>query len=234
MPTTGSGSASGVSAGISYAEWPVLLDVQTRLEEMGLTAPGDDTIEAAIAAAVGAWEQATRHFPFLGTGVDATFYRPATGRHSDGTLLDFKCGITDEPTSLTVNGYYDENGAYQGGTALVLNRDYTLYPEDAVENGKPYTYCVIHWQYLSGRAKIVAPKGYAETVPALAWESVMLEILLRLTPQLMIAESGAAESIKQGPVEWKYGSGGSMGTAGQLMSSQARLAAMGYRLEMVA
>lgn len=220
----------GTTAFSAIAGWPTLLDVQTRLDEMGLTAPGDDTIEATIAAAVEAWERMTRFTPFLGTGSDETRYLNPSG----GIIVPFGGGITDEPTELWINGSFDDDSLYVNGTELVFQRDYRLLPANALSKGQPYTHFQLTRRHFVLRnyssIKIVAPFGYAETVPSLAWESVMQEILVRLTPLLAIAESGGAEAIKQGPVEWKFGSGGgSFAFSANLMSSRAHQSALHYR-----
>lgn len=218
---------AGQTSFSGIAGWPTLLDVQARLSEMGLTAPSDDTIEAQIAAAVGAWEKMTNYEPFLGSGNDETRYLTA-----DTCLIDFGGGITAVPTSLTINGTYDDNGDYQNGTALVRNRDYILMPQNALAKGLPFTYCkLVRYRVLGreGAVKIVASFGYAETVPALAWEAVMRCILALLMPQQMISVSGGLERVSEFDATEHYGAQGPVPTATRYFEDYCMSAVRKYR-----
>ena len=226
--------SGGLTSFAAITGWPTLADVEARLSDMGLTPPADATTNAMIAAAVAAWEKATRYEPFLSSGDDSTrYFRPEYHAVNQTHLVFFNGGIIAVPTSFTVNGYYDENGAYAGGQVLVVNRDYQLFPENAEERERPYTYAEVFWSRMDTRSKnvkVVAPVGFAETVPGQAWEAVMQEILVRVFPSQMVSVSGGAQRKKLGSAEVDYGSGGgTFGAARLLMSETARIALSHFR-----
>lgn len=228
-------TGAGVTSFSAVAGWPTLADVQTRLEEMGLTAPRDDTIEGMIAAAVGRWERVTRFSPFLNAAETETarYYRPVYSVTEEVYFVFFDNGVFDTPSEVLSGGYYGSDGAYTGGTTLVVNRDYQMLPDNAAAEGKPYTYMQIHNTVLNSHSKsvkVTAPFGYGAEVPTLAWEAVMQEILFGLFPQQMISKSGGAQRKKLGDAEVDYGSGGGIFTrAGELMSAFARQTAAQFR-----
>lgn len=218
---------AGATAHSGVSGWPTLSDVQVRLDEMGLTAPSDDTIEAQIAAAIVAWERATNYEPFLGTGIDETRY--LTG---EGFQIDFQGGLTDAPTTLTINGNYDDTGVYENGVTLVVNRDYILYPQNALARSKPYTYCKLkryHTYREEGGVKVVAPFGYAETVPSDAWEAVMKCILSMLFPAQLLSVTGGIQQWKEADVEEDYGKGEIFGNASDYFKDYCREIIAFYR-----
>lgn len=212
--------------------WPNEGDVEARFEDMGLTAPIGNTITNVLNACITAWERITGFQPFYGSGEDETRYYVPSG----GKVISFLGGITAAPTSLTINGNYDDDGVYEGGTALVVNRDYTLLPQNALARGKPYTharvtryYSLCHDQWAS--IKVVAPFGYAEEVPADAWEAVMRCALSLLLPSAEIEASGGGSSIKQGPVEWKFEEAGGVSRATDYFMKYEQAVLLGYKME---
>lgn len=230
MPSSGSGSA----ASITSTGYPTASDVSTRLTAMGLTAPSNTIINAEINAAISAWESAVGYAPFLADSTDTTWYFEPNGTN----IIDF--GQDDGPggfisiTSVTTEVTYGNST----GVARVSGRDYQLKPANAITKGEPYTYLVTKWVLIdTGEAscKVIGKAGYCETLPADVYTAILKDVLVRLTPQLAITESGGAESLKQGPVEWKYGSGGgTFAYSADLMSSEAKACAMGYRRVKVA
>lgn len=229
MPSSGSGAASGVLG----TGWPTAAEVTTRLTEMGLTAPSTATLNATINAAVAAWEHATGYHPFLNSSSTlSTRYFPITNG-----LIDFQGGIFAVPTTFTAGGYYDSAGAYTGGTARVVGRDFILKPDNALAEGRPFTYAKVPGWYSSEPSPLVAvnaPFGYGATVPADVWEAVMLESLCRLFGGQPVT-GATAQKIKQGPVEWDYGSGNSsLNFSNTLLTGFAKMTVMGYRRARIA
>lgn len=228
--------SGGLTSFAAITGWPTLADIEARLSDMGLTPPADATTNALIAAAVAAWDDATGYEPFLGTGDDETRY--LTG---EGSLIDFGGGITAVPTSLTINGYYNDAGTYTGGTALVVNRDYQLLPLNALAKGKPYTYAKLKRSYVWGIAqtfphgsgeggvKIVASFGYAETVPADAWEAVMDYILNGLLIQSGVAISGGLSEWAEADTRERYGAEGPIPSAVNFFETRHKATLLRYR-----
>lgn len=223
---------AGATSIAALSGWPTTTDVETRFDESGLTAPSSNTMNAAINATVTAWERITGFSPFLGDGVDETRYYVPRG----GKVIDFGGGLTDAPTSLTVNGNYTDAGVFENGTALVVNRDYTLLPTNALSKGKPYTHarvtrsyplCYFEWASI----KVVAPFGYAETVPADAWEAVMRCVLALLLPSAGVEASGGASTVKQGPVEWQFDANSSISQAISYFEKHEQGVLLGYKME---
>lgn len=232
MPSTGSGAATGVVSVDDLTAYPTADEVADRLEAMGITVPSDAILNAILNASITAWENATGYHPFLNAEETvSTRYFPVCNR-----LIDFKGGIIAVPTSLTAGGYYNESGVYSGGTVQVVRRDFLLKPDNALAEGKPYNYCLIPGWYDTEKSPdvaIVAPFGYCSALPADVWEAILEEAVLRaasLDP-VNVGSTMGVESVKQGPVEWKYGSSSSSssGSLENLMSGLSQIILPNYR-----
>lgn len=224
MPTTGSGSASGVISGITYAEWPTVEEVETRLEEMGVTSPPSaGTLQGLIDAAIQDWEDYTGWHPFLSDGEETTEYFTAVGN-----IVDFiGTGLIGNSESFIIGGNYDEDGVYTGGQTLVINRDFRPM---RTRRSWPYTYAKFnsYWTDDSlGGVAITGVFGFSTTIPANVWEAIMEEVLDRVTV-LGQASTGVVVEMEEDDVRIKYADTTKSSTDRGL-SAKARMTADFYR-----
>lgn len=155
-----------------------------------ITVPDSDTLQGFLDEAVQELEQTTGHNPFLAGAAATRRYTPSkAGDH----ILQLDAGLV----SVSAVTYC--------GTALTLNTDYWLKPDNAAVRSRPYT----HIQFRSGKwtaihdgetapIAITGVFGFGLTVPQEIWEAVRCGAAWKLTQSMASTteESSISEVIK--------------------------------------
>jgi hypothetical protein len=205
----------------AIAGWPTTAELTTRLTEAGITAPSTATMQAVINAGIQRFEAMTRFFPFLSTGSDET--RRFTPPQS--SFLKLKAGL------ITLTSLTTHVSPSSSGSALTVNEDFWLMPEDAAERGEPYRW--IHfrsWQHGQPRSLVLVGKwGFGLTVPDEAWEAVM-QLALAQVLRLSASEvSGGMSSWMENNVQESYAGGDPFSKQIAGYEAYARDVAMAFR-----
>lgn len=213
MPTTGSGSASAVTSPAAGA-YPDAADLRAAVQALNLEFSAGDLAsfpyEAKLDAAVGEFEEATGHQPFLAAASASarTFDSPAGGER----FLWFDTGLASL-TSVTMD---------DGDTTLTSGTDFYLYPANAAGRGRPYLaleYAVsgrVYWWGSgvslgagSSRAVTVTGRwGYATTLPAAAREAIISKALLLMSPEIVLSITGGLYSMQEETTTTRYSGSG--------------------------
>jgi hypothetical protein len=195
-------SSSGVSDG-----WPTSTDLGDFLTAAGYDY-GSADLDLAIGEAVEEWEKRTGYKPFLRDSSDQTLYFDPPGAGSFGCVLDVRHLLT--LTSLSYG--LEEDGT--GGTAMAQGTDFVMLPYDGGANETPWT----HVRFLSNpyggarSIKVVGKRGYSSTCPDDVFKAILKKAAASVVMDLRVGHPGEATSVKQGPVEFQYGSEAGRGT----------------------
>ena len=181
--------------------YPVAADIVSRLAQAGIVATVAD-VSDHLATAIDEWERGTNCRPFLASGAATT--RRFTPDRAGTRVLDLGTGAV-EIVSVVVDGQ-----------TLTADQGYFAGPENAPDNGEPFT--VIEFNgYVFGppRSIVVSARwGYAadNAMPPAARGAVMgRAALLAAEPLMQKALAAAAESgagavtrVKEGDVEREF------------------------------
>lgn len=169
-----------------------------------------------LADAIEAWEEGTQWIPYIKDSVDRTLRFDPPARGSFGCVLDLQRGLL-ALTSVTAGLAYDGSG----GSTYTENVDFKLWPYDGGVSGKPWTQ--IHFRTIpygeEGSLKVIGRFGKVDSCP----DQVKLAIMSYAAAVLIepaLGALGSMKSVKQGPVEYQYGS---TDAAGKASSTAARL-----------
>lgn len=201
-----------------------------------------------LQAAVDAWDKATNYLPFLAASTtdtennvvsvtSARHYSPqgaeGHGRwesewHEGGRVLELDGGLVGL-TSVTTHGAWDDTGSYTGGQTRVVNRDFSLYPENALARRKPVTWLEFRTPVRGGfnSIEIQGVWGYCASaptnwigaadvgLPGQAFRAVLMGALLQAQPDIEAligrgllgwTEAGVSEKYRDKPLETTFGS----------------------------
>ena len=195
----------------SPAGYPTTTDLEDRLVEAGITPPSSGTMQSALNAAIEAWERATEWKPFLNAAstTSTRWFSPK------GSILDIG-GLVAAPTTVTIYQSYTDAGVAEGGTVLVVNRDYVLLPHKALVEGRPYRYIKIVVGTRSGEPyrghgglrprsiSVLGPFGYATAVPADVYEAILRLAMAEMLRIAALEISGGLSSWMEGNVQEVY------------------------------
>lgn len=159
-------------------------------------------LDQAIAQAIATWEIETRYKPFLAETGDSTLYYNSEG------------GVTD-----LQGGYVSISSVVVNTVAKVGNQDFRPEPINAIQKGEPYTR--LNWGFINGifpqfsgtfpiftgvefpqpgqvgAVAVTGKRGYANPLPADAWQSVLNLGGAQMIPSLEIAQTGGAISVEE-------------------------------------
>lgn len=178
--------------------YPTAEDLQAFCLNAGVITAGSDlTLDYgyAIASAVKQFEQDSGWEPFLATAQTRRYDMPLP----DGKILDLRAGV------LAVENFVIS------GTHLTQDVDYVLYPLNAPNVGKPYSWVEFVSRYtqwwpwqMPATVYVTGTFGYAAECPV----DVRRAILSLACSQIIASKAGAATGaligIKQDDVEVRY------------------------------
>lgn len=212
---------------------PTAADLQGRLAACGMISNPPTAnqmlfiLEDAVNTAYAQWELDTGYRPFIAATQTRKFTPP--GPSKGGPISDFgyaglgaissyggsnklflRTGLT-VLTSLTIGVSPTDTG-----TALTVNRDFFLRPENALLANRPYTEIVFEQNQRGIRDSIVivGEWGFCPfvvgstttwTIPDDAWSAILDAAMVEIGPQLSILVSGGLLEWKEADVSEKYG-----------------------------
>jgi hypothetical protein len=151
-------------------------------------------LDGALTSAIEHWNERTGYWPFLCTGTDEARRYIADPFCS---LMDFNGGL------LSLTSLYIDVTYTSPGTPYINNFNFKLFPRDAPQRVKPYTYV----QFINtprnvwnGEVEIVGKWGYCldANLPAGARRGVLALAAIELLPQLREMSSGGLKAWKEG------------------------------------
>lgn len=205
--------------------WPTVAEFQVFLTAAGIMAstPTDLQLlldlDGALDAAVEEFNDRTRYWPFLSTGIDEA--RRFIGDPLAPRYLDLNGGLLTL-TSLITNVTYTNSA----GTLETQTLNFRLCPRDAVQRGRPYTYV----EFLSdpayvddGEVLITGTWGFttAANLPDSARRAVMAIASITLLPQINQAATQGLLRWREGDVEKQFGKAAEMAGTWGLIADQA-------------
>lgn len=228
MPTSGSGSASGV---ISSA-YPTSTDLSTFLTSAGftLTAGLTGQLVYAIDAAIADFERATRR-TFLAGSSATRYYDPPTNRRR---LLFLQEGGGPGELVGTITVVYQPTGST--ASTLTANTDYRLLPRNAVTDGLPYDRIEFFNRYwsdplgpsLTNSLQVTGQWGYSTTtIPDQVWYAMLARGAWIMFANLAQSVTGGLANWKENDISEQYGDWGK-NLAGQ-WDAQYQAAVAHYR-----
>ncbi len=155
---------------------------------------------SALASAVDEWERGTGWVPFLTQAADTTrTYDPpgpergpvgiyqGVNNLGGGRRLFLNAGVRSI-TTLKVGVSLTSTG-----TALTLNRDYWLRPQNATAYDRPYTYIEFAYpQYGNPQSiTVLASFGFAVILPDDAWLAILRMAAIEVLPTLELQKFGS-------------------------------------------
>ncbi len=198
-------SISGAPAGVT-----------SLFESAGISLPDSINVNDLIAMALSEFEEATGYWPFI-AGSESTERDFA---HPDSNILDLGSGLVSLD-SLTINGQ-----------AYTLNQQFTLKPQNAASNGKPYTYIDFGRHHYGGGYPGLYDGGYSawggsnsqpiavtgvwgfclpSAVPAQVIQALIRKAAAIIGPEASLAISGGLALKKVDNVETRYSAGSDSG-----------------------
>ena len=178
--------------------YPTPEELQAFAINAGVVTAGQDLAldyGRVLASAINEFESATGWQPFISTTQTRVYDMP----YPDGKILDFRAGILSI-SSFTISG-----------TALTQGVDYVLYPLNAPNVGKPYSWCqfitrhVQWWPWtLPANVSITGQFGYASDCPADVKHGILCLACSDLIATKAGAATGGVNGIKQDDVEIRY------------------------------
>jgi hypothetical protein len=226
------------------ARYPQESDLRLRIRSLGVLDP--DTQEAALdgmalaakaSAASAEWEKRSGWNPFLAAAADTTRYYDPPGPNGQsagggsgwtrggGRRLVLDAGLVSLTSILT--GYTTTDA----GTALTVNEDFWLMPEQAASEGAPYEWIeFVARQFGPPRSVVVTGKcGFCLELPADVFEAVLQWGLWLCYPELALAVSKGLYSARTLNSELRYAGGGMGALSNESAAWQKALPAAALR-----
>jgi len=207
MPSSGSGSASGILAGPAYTAWPTVADMDTRLADAGITLRASVTSDrkqellAAVVAEVG--HRTGRQF--LPDASDTT--RVYDGSGTAELEVDEMVSLT----SVAVIGLQSDPGYSLSDVTLV---DEPGQPRNRLVTGRGSLPALarsgaawpVRHSFPAGRQniRVTGKFGYAAAIPADLWSAVADEAAARLAAEALFRPSGQVQEWREADVMKRF------------------------------
>lgn len=203
----------------NYTQYPAGIDLIQRLKNIGLSgvvSSNDDVIaginmdaDSIMLAAVSEFEYETDYVPFLAGSQDTTRSYDPSGperRHSGhvysvirggSKYLEIDGGLVSL-TSVVTGITFDDTGTPQTGITRVLNRDFTIRPENAPARNRPYEWIEFFFPMygMANSIQITGKFGFCTTLPAQVWRAI-------LDRGVAIVLNDTTPAVNNGVIRWQ-------------------------------
>jgi hypothetical protein len=198
-----------------YTQYPQSADIQAIYAATGLVIGSTpDYASAALAAAI-EWESRVGWYPYLAAGspslrhFDPPSSGPKAGRLSSvegGKELDLDGGLVSIPTINigVIPGF--------SGTALVVDLQFYMQPNNALANGLAYTY-VNFLTAVRGVPKSIGITGLwgrVTTVPADVWRVIQQRAASLVAPEIQTQISRGRVEAKTADMDYRFDPAGAL------------------------